>query len=146
MISQQVISGVLLLKYAKAIVSRFSDISEGWRQCFDEYIRYCKPLIPSLFLAFVYTYSDRWLLQTFSGPIEQGYFQISTQLSLITMVFTTSLLKVFAKESASALGEQDKEKLGRIYRYTYVSTILVISFITGMITPWTREILLATVS
>ena len=60
------------------------------------------------------------------------------------MVFTTSLLKVFAKESASALGEQDKEKLGRIYRYTYVSTILVISFITGMITPWTREILLAT--
>lgn len=141
MVSQQLFAGVLLYKSTWPIVARSADVSDKWTQCWSEYANYCRPLIPSAIFAFVYTYSDRWLLHRFSGSIEQGYFQIATQLSLITVIITTSLLRVFAKESASALGSGDRERLGKIYQTAYVSSILIVSFISGMIIPWSHEIL-----
>ena len=141
MLSQQVLAGVLLYRSASSIVARAATITEDWRQCWREYATYCKPLIPSTIFAFIYNFSDKWFLQRFSGSVEQGYFQISNQLSLVTMVFTTSVLRVFAKEAAAAMEAGDRVKLESVYRQTYVSTILIISFLTGMICPWAREIL-----
>lgn len=141
MLSQQLLAAALLYKHAREIVIRSPEIQDGLGQCWAEYSKYCKPLIPATLFAFAYNYSDRWLLQKFSGSIEQGYFQIATQLSLITIIFTTSLLKVLAKESAFAQGTEDKERLSNIYKKAYRSSLLIASFITGIISPWTHEIL-----
>lgn len=141
MLSQQLLTGFLLCKVGWPILSRSADIAEGWRQCWGDYVTYCRPLIPSAIFAFVYNYSDRWLLQRFAGSVEQGYFQVSMQLSLVTLAFATSILRVFAKEVAAAMGGGDRERLGKIYRHAYVLTITIVSFIAGMIAPWVDEIL-----
>lgn len=142
MLSQQLLAGFLLCKVGWSILSRSVDMAEDWRQCLGEYAVYCKPLIPSTIFSFVYNYSDRWMLQRFSGSVEQGYFQVSVQFSLIALVFTTSLLRVFAKEVAAAKGVGDKEGMSKIYRQAYFLTIIIISFIAGMIAPWVEEIFL----
>lgn len=141
MLSQQLLVGLLLCKFGWVVVSRSMTVAESWVECWREYWVYCRPLIPGAVFAFLYSYSDRWLLQRFAGSVEQGYFQVSMQFSVIAMVFTTSILRVFAKELAAAVGEGDKDGLVRIYRYAYVMTVLVVSFVAGMIAPWADEII-----
>lgn len=113
---------------------RFSDVLR-------EYKEYCLPLIPYAWVGFAYEYADRWLLQHFSGAVEQGYFGVSAQIANISLIATTSILRIFWKEVAEANERGDHERVAMLYRKLSRLLYMLGAVISGMLIPWSREII-----
>lgn len=80
----------------------------------QDYIKYCSPLIVFSFLSFAYEFADRWLLQHFGGNVQQGFYSVGKKFSIISIVATKSLVKVFWKEIAEAFKKKNLREL-KIY-------------------------------
>src|SRR4030067_1502480 len=82
----------------------------------NEYWIYCSPLIGLSLVGFLYNFSDKWLLQKFGGALQQGYFQIATQFSSVSLLATSSILSVFWKEIAESWAKRDYGRGGQVCR------------------------------
>ena len=74
--------------------------NHSFRSIIEMYKKFCLPLIPFLLLGVVYDFADKWMLQYWSGSREQAFFGLAMRVSSIALLATSSLLKVFWKESA----------------------------------------------
>lgn len=101
----------------------------------SEYIVYCKPLIIMTMLSAAYTYFDRWIIQISNGSTEQALFQISNQISSISLLFANAILPYFWKELAGAFKLNDLLKVNLLFRKSFDSLLIVNSFIAGLIIP-----------
>lgn len=107
-----------------------------------EFWGYCKPMLLLTVFGGIYLFLDKWVLQTFGGAVQQGYFQIASQFSLISLLVTTSVLGVFWKEIAEATACRDCEKVARLYKYATRSLLLCSASFAAVAVPWTEEIVL----
>lgn len=108
---------------------------------FNEFKNYCSPLIIYNIVGFLYSFSNVWLLQKFSGAAQQGFYNVGLRFSAICLVAATSMLNVFWKEVAEANGAGNKERL--YYLYTKISQGLCFVGAIGasLLIPFSREIL-----
>ena len=60
-------------------------------------------------MAFIYIFTDRWLLQYYSGSVEQAYYSVAAQFAAIALIFTTSILRIFWKEISEAQEKGNNE-------------------------------------
>jgi O-antigen/teichoic acid export membrane protein len=81
-----------------------------------EYKVYCLPLIIYTCFAFLYHFADYWLLQRFGGSIQQGYYAVGARFSAISLVATTSMVKVLWKEVAEAQASGNVERVRKLYQ------------------------------
>lgn len=113
----------------------------GWHEMLEEYKSYCIPLVWYGVIGFVSDFLDRWLLQHFNGADEQGYFGVSRQFSVVCLLATTSMIRIFWKEIAEAYEKHDIDRMMRIY---YKSCYLLYMFgviLGGLVVPWSQEII-----
>jgi O-antigen/teichoic acid export membrane protein len=107
---------------------------------FKEFWDYCKPFIPYAWLSFAYTFADRWMLQNWGGAIEQAYFAVAHQFSVVALLATTSILRIFWKEIAEAKYQGDNEKVKRLYQRVSKGLYFVAALAAGGLIPWSTEI------
>ena len=107
-----------------------------------EYSSYCKPLVLLSVASFLYFFGDRWLLQRFGGGLQQGYFQIASQFATVSLLATTSILSIFWKEIAEAHADQRHARVASLYRKVFRGLVMVSAILSGLLIPWTREIVL----
>lgn len=106
------------------------------------YYKYCLPLVPYMFLVFASEFADRYLLNLWGGNIEQGYFSLAKQFSIISLVATTSILAVFWRE-VSALHQKDcSETLQRFVSSTSKVLFLLTAIISCFLIPWSEKLLI----
>ncbi|HUJ19455.1 MAG TPA: lipopolysaccharide biosynthesis protein [Nitrospirota bacterium] len=105
-----------------------------------EYWLYCQPLAFLSLVAFLYEFADRWLLQRFGGPSQQGFYQIAYQFASVSLLATTSILNVFWKEIAEANARQDKQRLAALYHKVSRSLVMLGAVLSGFLIPWTEQI------
>jgi O-antigen/teichoic acid export membrane protein len=110
-----------------------------------EFASYCGPLVLYGFAGFLYDFADRWLLQQFGGPEQQGYFSISQQFANISLLVTTSVLKIFWKEVADARERGDHERIRQLYQSVARGLFFVGAWTSCLLIPYSREILAVTV-
>jgi len=108
---------------------------------FRSYLNYCLPLIPYSWLGFAYIFIDRWLLQKYSGNVEQAYYGVAAQLATVSLVVTTSILRIFWKEIAEAHKQGDNERLRELYQKASRWLFLFGSVIVGFMMPLSEQIL-----
>jgi len=119
----------------------FSSLIKTPSEYFRQYWKYCKPLIPYLWLGALAEFADAWLLQNYSGYIEMSYYSIAVQFSLISLMATTSILKIIWKEVAEANESGDKKKILQVYdRATHILYAFG-AILSGFLIPWSNEIL-----
>ena len=80
-----------------------------------EFAAYCVPLAVVTLVTLLCAFTSRWLLQTLSGSVQQGYFSIGEQLSTAVLIFATSLSSIFWKEIASAHALGDTERMRQLF-------------------------------
>lgn len=107
-----------------------------------EYWKYCRPLILVSLIGFLYDFFDKWLLQKFGGSSQQGYFQVANQIAAISLLATTSILKIFWKEIAAAWSEADFKRVATLYHKVSRGLVTLSAIITGFLVPWSRQIVL----
>lgn len=79
------------------------------------YYNYSKPLIALMIVSFFYILFDRWLIQKYVGPHGQAFFSISVQFSTLSILISSSILKIFWKEVAEAFKEENIEKIRKYF-------------------------------
>lgn len=105
-----------------------------------DYGRYCRPLIVLSVANCLYDFADKWLLQRSSGARQQGLYQIGYQFATISLLATTSLLNIFWKEIAEAKAAGNTARVAEIYRKASRGLIMVSAAVSGLLVPWSREI------
>jgi len=84
--------------------------------------------------------TDRWLLQRFGGASQQGFYQVASQLSTISLLATTSVMNILWKEVAEANERHDHARVGVLYQKTTRVLVLVASFVACFLAPWSEEL------
>jgi len=114
---------------------------DGVKAVATEFITYCKPLVAFVWVGFVYTFADRWMLQQFGGAEEQGYFAVGQQFANISLIASISVLKVFWKEIAEARERQDHQRVQWLYYATRRGFYCVAALLSCLLIPYSQEIL-----
>ncbi|MBO8132045.1 MAG: lipopolysaccharide biosynthesis protein [Candidatus Marinimicrobia bacterium] len=107
-----------------------------------KYYAYCSPLVLLYIMSFLNIFFDKWLLQHFGGSIQQGFFSVSQKLGMISLLVTSSIIKIFWKEISEANKNNDKKKLFNLYRKTSRLIYFVGAVITCFLLMWTKYIVL----
>jgi O-antigen/teichoic acid export membrane protein len=135
---------VLGPRLLRSNVAEQSGEADGYGSFVREFGVYCTPLIIYGWVGFVYAFADRWLLQKFGGSEQQGFFAVGQQVANISLIATTSILRVFWKEVAEALHRQDHQRVRTLYLSVSRSLYFVGAGISCLFIPYCREILIRT--
>jgi O-antigen/teichoic acid export membrane protein len=111
------------------------------RLVFSEFWRYCLPLIPYGVLSFVYEFVDRWMLQTYAGSVQQAQYAVASQFATIVGIATASIINIFWKEIAEAHHEFNTDRVSMLYKKFTRVLFFGASALSGMLSPWSKEIL-----
>ena len=139
-IGQYVIATICAYRFLKESQANCSEVAVSFKQMINEYWIYCSPLIGLSLVGFLYNFSDKWLLQKFGGALQQGYFQIATQFSSVSLLATSSILSVFWKEIAESWAKRDYGRAGQLYRRVNRGLVMLGAATTGLVLPWSENI------
>ncbi len=114
---------VLCLAFIWVIERHGYSLRQGWRLSHEEvrgYIRefyqYSHPLFSYALLGLCIGLLDRWLLQTFAGSVQQGFYSLSYQIGAICFLFTSAMTPLLTREFAIAFGNNDLTKMAVLFR------------------------------
>lgn len=135
-IASIVSSRLLFSKSHVAVEARETSI----REMLGEYWNFCRPLILLAIITFMYMFADRWLLQKYAGSIQQGFYQIASQLAAVSLLATSSILNIFWKEISEANARQDRARVAHLYNKVNRGLIMIGAVISCFMIPWAKEI------
>ncbi|HSP16245.1 MAG TPA: lipopolysaccharide biosynthesis protein [Thermoanaerobaculia bacterium] len=113
----------------------------SWKEIVREFGVYCAPLIIYGWVNCLYAFGNRWLLQEFGGSVQQGFFSVGQQFSVIGLIAATSILNVFWKEIAEAREHGDGERVRVLYRRAWRGLYCFAGSVTCFLIPYSRDIL-----
>ena len=145
----EIVFGLIILEYLVALVIAFPvlslrDIEDrpfSLKATFEEYRVFCIPLIFNGWLAFGFIFADRWLLQYFGGSQEQGFYSIGHRFSVISLLATMSILKIFWKEIAEAQENLNFERVRKLYKKVSRLLFLAGAVVSGFLIPWSTDLI-----
>ena len=134
--------GALCLAWKKIGIHIPPEENFNGKALLRKYRDYCTPLIGLSVLSFGSAFSDRWLLQHFGGPVEQAFYGIGQQFSVVGLLAATALVNIFWKE----ISEAHTQKNNALVKHLYQKTIRFLFFIgacfSGCLIPWSEEIVI----
>ncbi|MBI1388564.1 MAG: hypothetical protein GC154_08960 [bacterium] len=87
-----------------------------WKEYALEFITYTLPLLTYSFIGMFENILERWMLQSFSGSAEQGFFGLSNRVGEICFLFTGALTPLLLREYAKAFGARDFDALRSLFK------------------------------
>jgi len=147
-LSIELIFGLVILEYLLVIpiawqVLFVKDMGSGeWdgRGVWKAYRNYCVPLVFLSCLSFGMNISDRWFLQYFGGSKEQAFFSIGNQFSVVCLLLTTSMIRIFWKEISEALESDNLGRVKVLFRKTCRTFFIASAVFSGFLIPWSKDI------
>jgi len=141
--------GLMIIEWLIAVAVivkqlRFPQLQEEidtGKTVFNEFWRYCRPLVLYSWLGFAYEFADRWLLQTYAGSVQQAYYAVAFQFGAIAAIATSSILNIFWKEIAEAHHKNNHDRVAMLYRRVSRSLFFVAATVAGFLVPWAEDIL-----
>ena len=131
----------LLLAEKILSVRTWEEVPFVYKSVFREYIVYCAPLVIYSWLDFFKEFADRWLLQNFGGPLEQGFYGVGQHFALVCSLFTIAIHKILWKEIAEAREKQDLERVRMLYKRATNFLLTASAGLSGFFVPWSQEII-----
>jgi len=147
-LSIELIFGLVILEYLLVVpvawqVFFVKDMGSGeWdgRGVWKAYRNYCVPLVFLSCLSFGMDISDRWFLQYFGGSKEQAFFSIGNQFSVVCLLLTTSMIRIFWKEISEALESDNLGRVKVLFRKTCRTFFIASAVFSGFLIPWSKDI------
>jgi len=104
------------------------------------YFRYCHPMAVIAVFSFCYEMADRWLLQRYGGASQQGFYQVSAQLSTVSLLAASSIMNILWKEVAEANDRGAHERVAELYLKTTHSLVFLSSVVSCFLAPWAEAL------
>lgn len=103
--------------------------AEERRQYARAYWTYSHPLVVYCLVGFAASVLDRWLLQTYAGSVDQGFFGFSFQWSSVCFLFSGAMVPLIMREFALAFQRNDAEGI----RWRFERYVPLLYSITGFL-------------
>jgi O-antigen/teichoic acid export membrane protein len=129
------------LRFFPASITKEPEDHDRIRFIVKGFLDYCRPLVLYGFVGFLYHFADRWLLQSFGGSRQQGFFSIGQQFSTISLFATTSILNVFWKEIAEARERNDRQREEKLYKSVRRGLFFFSAWISCLLIPYSPEMI-----
>lgn len=129
-----------LMNFNTSIKQNPSCQHESLGKVMKAYVNYCRPMIIMAIFSFLYEMADRWLLQRYGGPTQQGFYQVAAQLSTISLLAATSILNIFWKEIAEANASGEHQTVAKLYLKTTQSLVFVAAAVSCFLAPWAEPL------
>ncbi|MBF0194685.1 MAG: lipopolysaccharide biosynthesis protein, partial [Magnetococcales bacterium] len=91
-----------------------------------EFYTYSHPLAMLALVTLITGVLDRWLLQTFAGSAQQGFYSLAYQIGTVCFIFSQSMTALIQREFAIAFGKKDLQEMARLFR-RHIPTLYFIS-------------------
>lgn len=140
LIAQYFFAALLAVRFLRDTQLIVIEKQFSFKLMISEYWIYCKPLMTLSLISFSYDFADKWMLQRFGGAAQQGYFQIASQFSTISLLATSSILSIFWKEIATAWAKQDIGRVKILYHKVNRGLVMLGAILTGLLLPWSEQI------
>ena len=132
---------ILLIIAFVIIVSRsgfslFQDWSLGldrFKFYFKEFYSYSRPLLIYGLVGVFVGLFDRWILQKYSGSIQQGFFGLSLKIGTLCFLFTGAMTSLITREFSIAHKNNDLKEMRRLFRRYIPLLFSVAAFISCFI-------------
>ena len=125
----------------ESLIDNNNEAEFSFSELFERFKNYCVPLFVYSWFAFGYQFFDTWLLQFFGGAEQQAYYAIGAKIAAISLIFTSSLIRILWKELADAEQKGDLHKVYKLYvRSTRILYFIGVS-ITAFLLPWASDII-----
>lgn len=82
----------------------------------NEFATYAAPLFVFQVVGFISGIADRWLLQTFAGSAQQGFFGLSFQIGSLCFLMSGAMAPLFWREMAREHGAGNHEGMQTMFR------------------------------
>ncbi len=131
----------VLSTWRKIIVFNVADSQLSAKGFFKEFYKYCRPLFLYTWVMCGYIFADAWMLQHYAGSVQQAYFSVALQVATISLLATTSILRVLWKEIAEEAHRGNLERVKRLYFNTCRWLFFFAAMISGFLVPWAADII-----
>ena len=81
-----------------------------------EFYQYSHPLFVYALVGLFVNILDRWLLQVFSGSVQQGFYGLSYQIGATCFLFTSAMTPLIMREFSIAYEKQDLAQMAYLFR------------------------------
>lgn len=98
--------------FARKNVLIWSEINKYFR----EFYLYSHPLFIYSLIALIGNIGGRWLLQTFAGSEQQGFFSLGYNVSALIFLFSGSLTPLFTREFSIAHNNNDFDRMRFLFK------------------------------
>ena len=142
LIGEWLIASILIVKVYKVEKHTYSmNNTETINSIFKEYWIYCLPLIPYAWFSFAHDFADYWMLQNWGGSKQQAYYSIANHIAAVSLLATTSILRILWKEISEAKQKGDVQRIKFLYKKATRMLYFFGAFLAGGLIPWSYEII-----
>lgn len=117
-----------VINHFRFVVDRFKNI----KKILYHFILFSSPLFYYNFVGLLLGLGERWLIQYYSGSLDQAYYSIGLKLNGISLLITTSVLPLFVRKMNKLDLLQKEEGLIKKAQY-FINSTRVFSTITAII-------------
>ena len=100
------------------------------KQYLLEFYEYSHPLFIYSLFALVAGIGDRWLLQSYSGSTEQGYYSFGLKVSAVIFLLSKSMTPLFMREFSIALDKKDNAQIRNLFQNLLPQFYFITAFIS----------------
>jgi O-antigen/teichoic acid export membrane protein len=122
-------SAIIIFLIKTGIYIRKTD-NNNKKEIIKYFITYCYPLFIVSIFGFADKIFHRWFLQKISGSLQQGFFSVAYQWSMIVILFSSSMIYVLWREISFHYRKQDIYKVRQIFLKSYKSVHFLCSFLS----------------
>lgn len=132
------VSGTLLWKQLKN-KHLLAQAPFNLKEMATEFYKYCTPLAWNAAILFFTGFFNRWLVQKYFGNHDQAYVSAGQQLGMPALLITASLTRVLWKEVAEAAGNQEAQRVNKLFEKFIRFPFFFTSYICVFVIVWADE-------
>lgn len=89
--------------------------SRSAREYITEFWTYSHPLLAYALVGAGSVLAERWILQTYVGAADQGYYALAFQVGAACAIFTTAIAQLLTREFSSAAAANDTARVAALF-------------------------------
>lgn len=86
-----------------------------WCEYRSEFLTFCLPLVVFTGVSTLQAILERWMLQKYAGSAEQGFYGFAFQMGSISLLFSSAMIPLLAREYSIAYSKSDLGEMKRLF-------------------------------
>lgn len=91
-----------------------------------QFYEFSSPIFLANLTGLIFGFMDRWMLQRFGGSVQQGFFGLANQISMVGILFAGALTPLLMREFARSHAKQDLKTMRQLFE-RYVPVLYLVS-------------------